>query len=354
LTESSGENPDQSFEDLAARVMEKSGYSRERLGEEIERKRAEFDMLTEEGALTLIANELGIALDEGNEIPTMRIEDIKPGMQNLDLVGRVVRVRKPREFTRRDGSTGFVCGLVLADRTGSIMLTLWDQECRLLEEVKEQDVLKVLGGVCRSGLRGPEIHTARRARLVLNPSVSEDPRVSDLEDVVKEVETPPQRKAISDLGEGDANIEVRATVVRFYRVWVYDACPKCGRKAEGGTCEVCGGVDPKPRAILDVGIDDSSGFIRAKFFGEMAEEFLGVPASAMQSEVDSLIDRGMEARRASEEYLSREHQDLLGREVLLRGRASLDQYRGLMLTVDGIASPDPIDETLRVLEEVDS
>jgi replication factor A1 len=354
LTESSGENPDEAFEDLAARVMEKSGHSRERLGEEIEKKRAEFDMLTEEGALTLIANELGIAMEDAGETPTMRIEDIKPGMQTLDFVGRVVRVRKPREFTRRDGSTGFVCGLVLADRTGSIILTLWDQECRLLEEVKEQDIIKVLGGVCRSGRRGPEVHTARRARLVLNPSVSEDARVADLEDVVKEVETPPERKAIKDLDEGDANVEVRATVVRFYRVWVYDACPKCGRKAEEGRCQVCGEVDPRPRAILDVGIDDSSGFVRAKFFGEMAEEFLGVPASTIGSEVDSMIDRGMEARRASEEYLAREHQDLLGREILLRGRAGLDQYRGLMLTVDGIASPDPIKEILRVLEEVES
>ncbi len=352
MTEESGHESGARFENLVARVMEKSGYSLERLREEIEKKRAEFDMLTEEGALTLIANEIGIALEDGGETPTMRIEDIKPGMQNLDFVGRVVRVRKPREFTRRDGSTGFVCSLVLADKTGSIILTLWDQECRLLEEVEEQDIIKVLGGICRSGRRGPEIHTARRARLVLNPSVSEDSRVSDLEDVVKEVETPPERKAIRDLQEGDANVEVRATVVRFYRVWVYDACPRCSRKVEEGRCQVCGEVEPSPRAIVDVGLDDSSGFIRAKFFGEMAEKFLGVHASSVQSEVNSLVDRGMDARRASEEYLSRQHQDLLGREVLLRGRASLDQYRGLMMTIDGIASPDPIKETLRVLEEV--
>jgi hypothetical protein len=30
----------------------------------------------------------------------------------------------------------------------------------------------------------------------------------------------------------------------------------------------------------------------------------------------------------------------------------LDEYRGLVLTVDGLASPDPIQETVKVLEEI--
>jgi replication factor A1 len=282
----------------------------------------------------------------------MRIEDLKPGMQDFDIVGRIVKIVQPRDFTRRDGSTGYVCSLLLADQTGSARLTLWDQECRLLEEVSEQDILKIVGGICKSGRRGLEIHTRRRARMLLDPKVSEDPRVSDLESVVEASIPAPPRRKISELQDGDT-AEIRATVVRLYRVWTYDACPNCGRKVVENTCKSCGVVSPIPRAIVDVGVDDSSGFMRAKFFGEMAEEFLGVNAAAVRCGVDALLDRGMDARRASEDYLNREHMDVLGNEIQLRGRVELDEYRGLVLTVDGLASPNPIQETLKVLEEID-
>ncbi len=335
-------------------VMEKAGYTPEQLQEEIQRKRAEYEMLTEEGALTLIASELGIGLGGPSEPPTMTMKDLKPGMQDLDIVGKIVAISQPREFTRRDGSTGYVCSLVLADKTGSVRLTLWDQECRLLEEVKDQDIIKVLGGVCRSGRRGCEIHTARRARLVLNPSVSEDPRVADLDSVVEPVEPAPTRRRICELEEGDLNIEIRATMVRFYRVWVYDACPSCGRKVADNQCQICGTVEPVPRAILDIGVDDSSAFLRAKLFGERAEELLGAAALEIRGGVEALVNRGMDARRASEEYLNREHLDVLGSEILLRGRVSLDEYRGLVLSVDGLAHPDPVKETLTVLQEIDA
>ncbi len=338
--------------DLVEKVMEKAGYSREKLREEIEKKKTEYDMLTDEGALTLIASEVGISLGEQEELPTMKIGDLKPGMQDLDIVGKIVRINPPRDFTRRDGSTGYVCSLLLSDRTGSVRLTLWDQECRILEDVKEGDVIKVLGGVCRSGRRGCEIHTAKRARLVLNPQVAEDPRVADLDSVVEPVESPPTRKRISDLDEGDDNIEIRATIVRFYRVWTYDACPKCGRKVVDMRCQVCGGVESVPRAILDIGMDDSWGFIRAKFFGEQAERLLGVSASEMRFGVDRLVEKGMDGRRASEEYLNREHLDVLGNDVLLRGRVSIDEYRGPVLSVEGITSPDPVKETWKVIQEV--
>jgi len=333
-------------------LMEKKGYTADQLMQEIEKKRAEYDMLTDEGALVLIANEAGIVLEEPAKISTMKIADLKPGMQDLDIVGRVVRITPPRDFTRRDGSTGYVCSLILSDNTASVRLTLWDQECRLLEDIKENDILRVVGGVCRSGPRGVEIHTGRRARFALNPSASEDPRVQNLGEVVPPTEPPALRKRIAELDEGDANIEIRATIVRFYRVWTYDACPTCGRKVSESRCQICGDVEAVPRAILDVGLDDSSGFIRAKLFGQTAEELLGSTAMEIRRGIEMLLGKGMEPRRASEEYLSRNHSDALGREVVLRGRVAVDEYRGLMLSVESIRDADPVEEAKLILKEV--
>jgi len=166
------------------------------------------------------------------------------------------------------------------------------------------------------------------------------------------VEAPAIRKRVSDLNDGDANIEIRATIVRFYRVWTYDACPRCGRKVTEMRCQVCGEVEAVPRAILDVGLDDSSGFIRAKFFGQTAEELLGSAATEIRCGVELLVNKGMERRRASEEYLSRDHADTVGREIMVRGRVGVDEYRGLVLSVESIRDPDPVEETRLVLKEV--
>ncbi len=340
--------------EIAKKIMEKTGYTYEDLLREIEKKRAEYDMLTEEGALVLIANELGISPEEREETPSTRIADLKPGMQGVDVVGRVVRVDSPREFVRKDGSKGYVAGLLLADKTGSVRLTLWDQECRVTEEVDVGDIVRVVGGICRSGVRGCEIYTARRARLLLNPTAVEDPRVTDLEEVTEVPDSPPTRRRIEDLEEGDVDIEVRATVVKAYRVWTYDACPRCGRKVVGGSCSVCGPVEAVLRVIVDVGIDDSSGFMRAKLFGEDAESLMGISASMVRREVDRLFQEGMDPRRASDEFLASAGAAFLGREVVLRGRVTMDEYRGLVLSVTDIRQPDPVAEGKTILEEVEA
>jgi replication factor A1 len=346
------EKPEDSAEDLARKVMEAAGYSRDQLQAEMDKKRAEYDMLTEEGALTLIASEMGVSQDEQREAPSMTIQDLKAGMQDIDVVGRIVRINQPREFVRRDGSPGYVCSLMAADATGSVRITLWDQECRLLEDVGEGDILRIMGGVVKTGRSGLEIHTARRARFALNPNEAEDPRVAALDSVVEPPEPSVVRCKVSEIEDGAVNIEIRATIVKLYRVWIYDACPRCGRKATEGRCQLCGIVESVPRAILDAGVDDSSGFLRAKFFGELAEQVLGSGAGEMQEEISALVERGMDSRRAAEEYLNREHMAMLGEEILLRGRVALDEYRGLVLSVDGFSAPDPVSETGMVLEEV--
>ncbi len=339
-------------DDIFQKILQNSDYSEQDLEAEVDKKKAEYDMLTEEGALTLIANELGITLGEETQTPTMKIRDLEPGAKEIDIVGKVMEINEPKGFTRKDGSKGFVCGLILSDDTASVRLTLWDQECRTLDEVEIGDAVRIVGGICKSGRRGKEIHTGRRARLMLNPSVAEDPRMQDLDDVKEAVKPSSERRRISDLDAGKSNIEVRATVVKLYRLWVYDACPRCGRKVSDGECQRCGEVEAEPRSILDIGVDDSSGFVHAKFFGEIAGEILGVSPSEARRGMRSLIEQGMDDTRAAREYLHREHGDLLGKELILSGRVDSDEYRGIVFSVSEVDHPDPVAEAKRVLEEV--
>jgi replication factor A1 len=59
-------------------------------------------------------------------IKPLKISEIKPGMNGLNIVGKVLDIGKMRTFTRKDGTTGKVTNVTLGDDTGKIRLTLWD------------------------------------------------------------------------------------------------------------------------------------------------------------------------------------------------------------------------------------
>jgi len=61
-------------------------------------------------------------------ITPLKIGEIKPEMNGLNIVGKVLDVGKMRTFARKDGTTGKVTNVTLGDDTGKIRITLWDKK----------------------------------------------------------------------------------------------------------------------------------------------------------------------------------------------------------------------------------
>ena len=84
----------------------------------------------------------------------MNVSDIKPGMKRIDVVVQVASVSPAREVTsRKDGSTHRVEEVLVGDPTGSIILSLWDDD---VGKLQEGDVIKIENGyttVVRGSLR---------------------------------------------------------------------------------------------------------------------------------------------------------------------------------------------------------
>lgn len=57
-----------------------------------------------------------------------KINELKPGMNGLNVVGKVIDAGTMRTFERKDGTTGKVTNLTLGDETGKIRVTLWDSK----------------------------------------------------------------------------------------------------------------------------------------------------------------------------------------------------------------------------------
>jgi replication factor A1 len=331
--------------------LKKKGLSDSEIKERVQQKVEEMKgLITEEGALTIIASELGIT----EEHEYLRIADLTEGMSNVNIVGRVLGMTEPREFQRSDGSPGAVSNVIIADKTGKTAVTLWDHEVRYTEHITRGDIVKVVDGITKEGKRGIQIHLGR-GKILLNPE--DDPRVKEIPPLSTLAARPTQRKAISDLEEGDKFCEIRATVAKLYNIRFYDACPECYRRVDFKNnaffCSHCNKrVDRKRVMIFEAGLDDCAGFIRASFFERKAEEILQTSTSEAYYKVKDYRTKGYDPRSAQKQYMNEDHLALLGAEILVSGDVTYNEYTGLTLNVREMKELDILQECYTILEEV--
>ena len=102
-----------------AKVIEKissvSGIDAEEIEKKIEAKRAKLSgLISREGALQIIAAELGISFD--NE--KLKINELLPGMRKVNVTGKVINLFPVRTFIRNDQENK-VANFIIADDTVS-------------------------------------------------------------------------------------------------------------------------------------------------------------------------------------------------------------------------------------------
>ncbi len=91
-------------------------------------------------------------------IEPLKISEIKPDMGDIDLVARVVDAGAVKEFTRKDGTKGYVRSVLLGDETGSISITLWNDHASM--EISDGDVLEIVNCTSRERYGQVELQTS--------------------------------------------------------------------------------------------------------------------------------------------------------------------------------------------------
>ena len=129
-----------------------------------------------------------------------KIQDLVPGLAVVDVLARVAVLGQVRVFQRRIGGEGRVADVTLIDETGSVRLSLWDDNADFLEKLAPGDVVLLEGAYTREGLGGSvSLNMGRMGSIIVNPEMEE---VKDLP-TYSEEGTP-----ISRLREGfPANVE---------------------------------------------------------------------------------------------------------------------------------------------------
>jgi replication factor A1 len=176
--------------------------SKEEFAEKVNEKVEQMGGLCDEKtAAMLVAHDLGLN-ETGRS--SQKIADIKSDSGNVNFIAKVVSVFPTREFTRSDGTMGRVGNLLVADETGSIKITLWDDKADLINQgfIEISQNLQ-LGGYVKEGYSGVEVNIGSNGVLsqtdeevyVKNPST----KISDIKDGMGSINVVGRLLDISDV-----------------------------------------------------------------------------------------------------------------------------------------------------------
>ncbi|MPM28924.1 hypothetical protein SDC9_75462 [bioreactor metagenome] len=99
-----------------------------------------------------------------------KIKDIKDGMGDLNLTGKVLEVSEVRTFQRKDGNGGRVGNLTIGDETGTLRVTLWDEKTDFLNQIDYGDTVELINAYARENAFSQKIELQIGNRSIIRKS----------------------------------------------------------------------------------------------------------------------------------------------------------------------------------------
>ncbi|NHJ47689.1 MAG: DUF2240 family protein [Asgard group archaeon] len=148
-----------------------------------------------------------------------KIKDLAPDLVDIELIGKILAIRPPSTFTKKsDGSEGTVASMEVADDTGKIKVTLWDQKAEIVNQYKIDDVIEIIGGYTRKARNGIEVYLSKNASVTkqTKTKIEIPDEVLKSESLIsataKKSDEPSKDVRLADLSEGMSNISVIARI----------------------------------------------------------------------------------------------------------------------------------------------
>lgn len=158
------------FDDLLNQILSRNPkIGRDELLTMVERKKEEsHGLLSDEGAIRLLAQQLSVAPSVSSDLKDQRISSVHAGLNDSTITGQVVSVSDLHEFQRSDGTQGRVLRMRVGDASGQINGVFWDS---LADTVAREALtlgsrVRLLHGYTKFGRAGEvEFHLGSRANI---------------------------------------------------------------------------------------------------------------------------------------------------------------------------------------------
>jgi len=157
-----------SFNELLGQILSQNpSLDRENLLAMIDQKKQEsHGLLSDEGAMRLVAQQLSISALPATSIGDQSIASVHAGLNNSTITGQVVSVGDIREFQRSDGTQGRVLKMRVSDGSGQMTCVFWDSMAASVarETLAQGSTVRLLHGYTKHGMGGEvEFHLGSRA-----------------------------------------------------------------------------------------------------------------------------------------------------------------------------------------------
>ena len=268
-------------EKLIENLVTKSGKSLDEIKTLVSDKVNELSgLVSEEGAIYIVANDLGAKLDAERpkkEADSVKIEDITEAKVPTSLTCKVIRKYDKVTFQSKSGSEGSVQSVLVGDESGIIRIVFWNEKTEVLDNIQDGDILAITNAYTRENTNTEriEIHFGQYSDIEVNP---ENVKIVLPEYTPQEITF--TEKKVSDMAEGDKNVKITGIVTDYDIPRFYVGCPECFKKVQQDDgkqmCGQHGEVQANRSPIVNLIIDDSTGTIPVVGFRDRAEQLSGV------------------------------------------------------------------------------
>lgn len=322
-----------SYDRIVEKIREKTQSSLEEIENKVKSKMDQLaGLISKEGAAHIVANEMGVKIIEETS-GKLKIKNVISGMRDVEVIGKVQRIFEVREFQKED-RTGKVGSIILADETGNIRVTFWNDQTDVLKEIKENDIIKIEKSYVRDNQGRPELQANDKTQVIINPPGEKIEEVKSFSIT---------RKNIEKLDENDLNIEILGTIVSINDIRFFEKCPTCNKRlrisGDKFNCLEHGEVSPNYSYVLNLVLDDGTSNIRAVFFGKQLEKLI----EKDDEEILKIKD--------DEEKFDKN--ELLGKIVKIIGKTNRNQMFDRLEFIANIVypNPDPKEELKKITQQ---
>ena len=180
------------FEELLSKLLEKvPELSRSVIEDRINEKKDKVGAgyLTDQGALFLVAADLGVSLEETQKVE-VELKDLYVGAKEVTLESRVLSMSPTKQFTKKDGSSFSLRTITVYDNNSTASVKLWDEKANLpgIDQLKPGDLIRIIKAYVKSDLTGaPTINIGSGASIETSESessiVSIDSKINDVSEI---------------------------------------------------------------------------------------------------------------------------------------------------------------------------
>lgn len=246
------------------------------------------------------------------------ISQLEENEANTKLRVRLMNINEINTFTRNDGRDGKVRSIYVADETGEVQVSLWDEDTNIkftegAALIIENPSVQLQNDKIRLSItNGSTVRQARPEEAEVMPSMREIESKLYVE------------KYIEDVDDGDTHIKVSGVIQEISGDKIlYAMCPNCRTRIvqseEGYICDSCGEKIEQPNYLMVISaiLEDETGTISVSFFNKIAEELIGTSTE----EVIEIFQQ-----TGDESAMSSKIEDLIGHQATIIADANFNDY----------------------------